>query len=87
MSNKKQIGLINYEGDVLKLSRQGTEFVIYDQWDSLVEILDLEQFCDWLDGGFALTDADGRSWVFTEQPKDARQKMHNILRYIYIDSK
>jgi hypothetical protein len=80
---KKEIGLINYEGDVLKVKRVSEdELVIYDQWDGIVEILDREKFCNWLDGEFPLVDGDGRKWVFTEQHRDARTPLHVIFEYI-----
>jgi hypothetical protein len=83
MTNKKDLGLINYEGDVLKMRKvSDDEYVIYDQWDSIVEIMNRERFCEWLDGDFPLIDSQGKHWVYTEQHRDARQALNVIFEYI-----
>jgi hypothetical protein len=81
-NNRKTIGLINYEGDVLKLYKVHTnEFVIYDQWDSIVEILKLKDLCEWLEGKSTLVDSNGKQWIYTDH-KDACQSLYNIMKYI-----
>ena len=84
MQNKniKQLGLINYEGDVLKLLKvHDDEFVIYDQWDSIVEVLDFMKLCVWMDGETTLVDSSGKHWNFSEH-KEARQSLYNIIKYV-----
>jgi hypothetical protein len=85
MPNKrKTIGLINYEGDVLKLLKASeNEYVIYDQWDSIVDILNEDKFFSWLDGQISLTDSEGRKWSYTDTShRDARTGLLKIFKYI-----
>lgn len=67
MNNRRDLGLLNYEGDVLKLNREGEQYIIYDQWDGLVEILDLSGLCRFLEGRLDLVDSEGRRWNWLEQ--------------------
>jgi hypothetical protein len=79
----KIIGLINYEGDALKLLKiNSNEFVIYDQWDSIVEVLTFEELCDWFDGSFPLFDSQGKSWIYTEHSRESKQRTFNLINYI-----
>ena len=43
-NKKKEIELLNYEGPVLKLVVQDDDFVIYDEWDGIVDILNQSKF-------------------------------------------
>ena len=85
MRNKrKEIELINYEGPVLKLCKSDEDFVIYDQWDGIVDILNLSKFLRFLDGDLTLMDGSGRHWNWKEHPKEAKQKISVIIKYAFI---
>ena len=77
-----RISLINYEGDCLWAKREGKEIVIYDQWDSIVDILNAEKFLDWVDGKFELSDSEGKKWVFQKEALDARAKFKEIFFFL-----
>ena len=79
----KTLSLINYEGDALKLLRvNSNEFVIYDQWDSIVEVLTLEELCDWMDGEFPLVDSRCKNWIYPDHSKEAKQRTFKLINYI-----
>jgi hypothetical protein len=83
---KKDLELINYEGPCLKLNRAKSgpdQFVIYDQWDSICDIITLEQLCNWLDGKFPLEDSNGKEWYYTKESQDAKCGIYKILQWIY----
>lgn len=79
----KDLGLINYEGWVLKLCKADNgDFVVYDQWDSIVDILDLKELCAFLEGKTNLMDSSGKSWNWLREHKEARTSLFAILKYI-----
>lgn len=84
-TNKQyELGLINYEGYVLKLYCGDTgDFVIYDQWDSIVAVLDAIGFCKFLDGKKTFVDSHGKSWNWLKEHPDARTPLHKIYEYAH----
>ena len=85
MKNKrKEIELLNYEGPVLKLVVQDDDFVIYDEWDGIVDILNQSKFLRFLDGEITLTDSAGRQWNWLEVHQEAKQKISVIIKYAFI---
>jgi hypothetical protein len=80
--NLHRISLINYEGDCLWAKKDGSEIVIYDQWDSIVEILTTEKFLDWVDGKFELSDSEGKSWAFQKEALEAKPKFKEIFFFL-----
>jgi hypothetical protein len=80
---RKELELINSEGPILKLYKaDDNEFVIYDQWDSIVEILTFDDLCLFFDGKILLTDSEGRKWDWLKENHDGRQNFKNIYNYI-----
>ena len=52
-NKKNDLDLLNFEGPVLKLHKSSKdEFVIYDQWDSIVEVMTLKELCSFFVGNY-----------------------------------
>jgi len=79
---EEKFSLINYEGDVLWAKRDGDKVVIYDQWESLVDIMTVPKFCEWLDGDIGLTDSEGKTWYWTKEHRDAKPTMAEVLNFL-----
>lgn len=77
-----RISLINYEGDCLWALNTPDGIVVYDQWESLVEILTEENFLKWVDGEFGLTDSEGKEWFYTKEHRDARATAQQIFNFL-----
>ena len=85
LNNKSEIrcSLLNYEGDVLWAKRvDEDEFVIYDQDNSIVEILDMKQLLDFLDGKIELTDSLGKTWNYYNEHRDAKPSHTTLYKFI-----
>lgn len=81
--NKKELGLINYEGWVLKLYKAlNDDLVIYDQHDSIVDVLDLKGLCNFLEGKTTLVDSNGKGWNWLREHPDARTPLYRIFEYL-----
>jgi hypothetical protein len=84
MKNKEKIiGLLNFEGDVLKLKKvDDNEFVIYDQWDSIVEILTFDELSDFFDGNRTLIDSESNKWNWANQHHNAKVRFKKLFNYL-----
>lgn len=87
-SNKKKtktskISLINYEGDCIwaKKSKEG-DFLIYDQYGSMIEQVDLLEFQNWIDGTRSFVDSKGKSWFYTDHHSDAKPGSKSLFDFI-----
>ena len=80
--NKNKFSLINHEGDVLWAKRDGNDIVIYDQWEDLVEIMTIMDFCGWIDGEVGLIDSKGTTWHYTKEHRDAKPSMWKLLQFL-----
>lgn len=79
----KTLGLINFEGDVLKLKKIApNKFSILDQHDEIVSELTLEEFCEWIEGKRSITDSDNVDWFYTYQPETAKTSLFKIFTYL-----
>ena len=79
---EEKFSLVNYEGDALWAKRDGDKVVIYDQWESLVDIMTVPKFCEWLDGDIGLTDSEGKTWYWTKEHRDAKPTMAEVLNFL-----
>jgi hypothetical protein len=79
---KTKLSLINHEGDCLWAIRSGDDVVVYDQWEDLVEILNVEKFCLWLDGETGLTDSHGKTWYWTKESREAKPSMWKLINFL-----
>ena len=85
MSNKKEknLELLNFEGPVLKVKKADqNEYVIYDQWDSIVDILTEEKFYEFLEGDLILTDSSGKKWNYRREHVDAKPRLRDLVNFI-----
>ena len=85
MNNKKEkrIGLLNFEGDAIWAKKAGEdEFVVYDQWDSIVEILTRDEFFNFLDGNVELADSEGKKWNFRNEHVNAKPSYKSLVHFI-----
>ena len=84
MKNKEKIiGLLNFEGDVLKLKKASdNEFVIYDQWDSIVEVMTFDELSDFFDGETTLIDSESNKWNRAEQHHNAKVRFKKLFNYL-----
>ena len=78
----KKFSLINHEGDCLWAIRDADKVVIYDQWESLVDIMDIPSFCKWIDGYIALIDSNGKAWDWTKEHRDSKPGMLKLLNFL-----
>lgn len=82
-NKKNDLGLLNFEGPVLKLHKSNNdEFVIYDQWDSIVEVMTLKELCSFFDGKTILTDSSGKKWDWSQEHDNAKVSFSKLFKYI-----
>jgi hypothetical protein len=80
---EKLVGLLNFEGDVLKAKKAGNdEYVIYDQWDDIVDIVTEKTLFEWLDGEIEFVDSAGKSWNFKKEHFEARIKISKLFQFM-----
>ena len=85
MNNKKEkrIGLLNYEGDAIWAKKaDDDEFVIYDQWDSILEIVTKNEFFNFLDGNLEVIDSEGKKWNFRNEHVNAKPSYRSLVDFI-----
>jgi hypothetical protein len=58
------------------------EYVIYDKEEHILDILIRDQFFNFLDGEFTLTDSDGDSWNYSKQEANSRAKHKELFTFI-----
>jgi hypothetical protein len=79
----KRLGLLNFEGDVLSITKEHHGAIhVYDQWSHVVMVCTREELDEWLDGKWAWTDSSGKIWNYTTEHEDARtpiEKIHHFL--------
>ena len=83
--NKKQkrLSLINYEGDNLwAIKVEEDKFIVYDQHECIVDILDFVSFCSFLDGDINLIDSDGKIWNYLKESQSSKSKINVIFDFI-----
>jgi hypothetical protein len=81
--NRKELGLINYEGDVLRVRWESpTEYSIIDQWGEQLCVMLLVELCEWLEGIGSITDSQDRSWNFREQDTEARVSFYVFTKWL-----
>lgn len=83
MNKEKRIGLLNFEGDAVWAKKANDdEFVIYDQWDSIMEILSKDDFFKFLDGDILLSDSNGKEWNYATESRDAKPSFSSLYNFI-----
>lgn len=82
--NMKSLGLINYEGWCLMAYKNGSEFIIKDQWKKEVAKLSEAELLDFIDGTFDIKDSSGKSWNFANEHRDSKPpftEIYNFFKY------
>ena len=80
-----EIVLLNSEGPVLKAkgSNDGS-YVLYDTDDSIVEILNLDEFIGFIFGNKPVKYTDGREFIFNKFSAGMRTKKADIIKFIIL---
>lgn len=77
------ISLINYEGSCLKAVRgEKGNIAIYDQYGELADLLDREEFLQFIEGHISIFDSEGKEWIWTKESKEARPTLSEIFNFI-----
>jgi hypothetical protein len=82
MIEKNKITLINYEGAALWAVVNDSGFAIYDQWNELLEVLSLEDFCSFLDGDLEIRDSKEHVWIYTKESQYAKPKSIHLYAFL-----
>ena len=81
--NEKLFGILNFEGDVLKLKKvDANEFVMYDQWEDIIDIFSRDGILNFLDGRTSVKDSSGKTWIWINEHHDARKPLKDILQFM-----
>ena len=84
--NDKFLGIINYEGDVLKIQKTKTNvtdtITFYDQWDKQLVELNYSGLIYFLTGEISIYDSEGTRWNYKEQHPDAVADSEKIINFI-----
>ena len=80
---EREIVLLNSEGPVLK-AKAGDDgsYVLYDTEDSIVEILDLDGFIEFIFGKRVVIYTDGREFIFNKFSPSMKTKKVDIIKFI-----
>jgi|688.fasta_scaffold1152949_2 hypothetical protein len=84
----KSLGLINYEGDCLKLVKDNSTLHIKDQYGQIVmQNATVENVYEFVTGNVDIVDSKGKAWHFPSEHKEAVPslfKLHEFLKDINI---
>jgi hypothetical protein len=82
-NREKRLGLLNFEGDAVWAKKaEDDEFVIYDQWDGIMEILSKQDFLRFLDGEIELVDGEGKKWNYMREHVDSKPSHRSLYNFI-----
>jgi hypothetical protein len=77
------LGLLNYEGDVLKMRRVGyNKFLIEDQWKKSLGVYTSSFIADFIGGKVELIDSQNNSWNFATAHENAKPTIEKVLEFI-----
>jgi hypothetical protein len=86
---KNVLGLINYEGDCLKLVKDNDTLHVKDQYgQTILQNITVENVYEFVSGDTDITDSKGKVWKFTVEHKDAKPslfKLHEFLKDVGIN--
>jgi hypothetical protein len=86
MKNKdyKRLGLLNFEGDVLKAYHIPTAniFLIIDDHGHIVESCTKKQLIEFLEGTKEITTSYGRTYNFAKEHENAKPTQEKIDEYL-----
>lgn len=78
-----RIGLLNFEGDVLQLVRDGQMFTVIDQWKKPVAKLTIEGVLKYCSGDISIYDTAGTEWSFLKESENARVKLSKLTEFLF----
>jgi hypothetical protein len=79
------IGLINYEGDVIKAYKiKEKEFILIDCHGELIDLYSYTKLVDFLNGETTITISSGEVYNFLEQHQNARPKPQVLTDFLEI---
>ena len=85
---KNTLGLINYEGDCLKLVKDNGALHVKDQYgQTVMQNITVERVYEFISGTISITDSEGKGWWFTLEHENAKPslfKIHEFLKDINI---
>ena len=79
----KSIELLNFEGPVLQLIRNGQEFIVIDQWKKTVAKLSVQGVLAYCAGDITIIDSAGKEWCFLKEHEEARVKMNKLTEFLF----
>ena len=86
MKNKdyKRLGLLNFEGDVLKAYHipTGNIFLIIDDQGHIVESCTKQQLVEFFEGNKEITTSYGRTYNFSKEHENAKPSQEQIDEYL-----
>jgi hypothetical protein len=77
------LGLLNYEGDVLKMKRVGhNQFLVEDQWKRNCGVYTTSFIIDFIEGKVEIADSSHRFWNFAEAHENAKPSIETVMNFI-----
>ena len=78
-----KLDLINYEGPCVQaMAIENNEFVMYDQYKSIIDIVDVKGLCSIYDGARNIVDSEGKSWNVAHENRGAKPGCHKLFEFI-----
>lgn len=86
-SKIKQIGLLNYEDDVLKLQKIGDsdahyQFRVIDQWKRHIGLYTASDILLFITGAIDIIDSKNNTWNFATAHENAKPNVQEVLDFI-----
>lgn len=79
----EKLGLLNYEGDVLRMKRVGhNQFLIEDQWKNSLGVYTASFIKDFIEGKVEIVDSSNHAWNFAEAHENAKPTVEKVLNFI-----
>ncbi len=82
-NKKTEIVLLNSEGPLLKAKKTDNgEYALYDQEDSIIDVLLHEEFIDFIYNSKPVTGNDGNPIIYSSYPRDMKPEKEDIEIFI-----
>jgi len=79
---KDKLGLINYEGDCLKVIKGYNTLIVKDQYGKVALETDVKGLYDFIDGTSNIIYSKGKEWDFLKEHKDAKPSLFKIHEFL-----
>ena len=80
-----KLGLINYEGDCIYAVKTGSDYKMYDQWNTELAVWNHDEFTQFIEGFRWIEDSRGKSWNYLNESIEARPSIHRLMEFISSD--